>query len=142
MRRLRTLFEGAKNLVPMKRNATTAETGRLGEALAQEFLVGQRYGIVRTNYRKSYGEIDIIAQDGGTLVFIEVKTRHSSVFGTGFEAVDIRKQRQISRVAQEYLQAHRLDDMPARFDVIAVRLDRANGPAAIDHIKNAFDFVP
>jgi putative endonuclease len=125
----------------MTKSNTTADTGRLGEALALEFLVGQRYGIVQTNYRKPYGEIDIIAQDEATLVFVEVKTRHSTVFGSGFDAVDIRKQRQISRVAQEYLQSHRLDDMPARFDVIAVRLDRAKGSATIDHIKNAFDFV-
>lgn len=128
--------------MPKKRSATTAETGRLGETLALEYLTGLRYSIDRTNYRKSYGEVDIIARDGGTLVFIEVKTRRSSAFGSGFEAVDARKQRQISRIAQEYLQANRLEDMPARFDVIAVRLDRANGPAAIDHVKNAFDFVP
>lgn len=126
----------------MKKSSANIATGRLGEALALEFLVGQRYDIIRTNYRKSYGEIDIIAQDGNTLVFIEVKARHASAFGTAFEAVDARKQRQISRVAQAYLQANRLEDMPARFDVIAVRLDRTNGPAVIDHIQNAFDFVP
>jgi putative endonuclease len=74
-------------------------------------------------------------------VFVEVKTRQTTVFGTPFEAVDSRKQRQISRIAQEYIQSHRLGDEPARFDVIAVRLERDNQPATIDHMKNAFDFV-
>jgi putative endonuclease len=117
----------------------TLPTGRRGEVLATEFLVEQRYIIVEKNYRKPYGEIDIIARDGDTLVFIEVKTRQSTVFGTPFEAVDQRKQRQISRVAQEYLQVHAYFDMPARFDVIGVRLDRENRLVGIEHLKNAFD---
>lgn len=125
----------------VKRKPATLPIGRLGEALATEFLTGQRYAIVEKNYRKSYGEVDIIARDGDTLVFVEVKTRQSTAFGTPFEAVDGRKQRQLSRVAQEYLQSQGLSDAPARFDVVAVRLDRDNRPAAIDHLKNAFDFA-
>jgi len=125
----------------VKNKQATAPTGRLGESLAVEFLIGQRYAIVEKNYRRSCGEVDIIARDGNTLVFVEVKTRHSTVFGTPFEAVDARKQRQLSRIAQEYLQTHRLSEAPARFDVIAVRLNRDNRPAVIDHMKNAFDFV-
>ncbi|MDR2550869.1 MAG: YraN family protein [Desulfobulbus sp.] len=127
--------------VSLHRKKATAPTGRLGEALAAGFLVKQRYAIVELNYRKSYGEVDIIAQDGDTVVFVEVKTRKSSGFGTAFEAVDSRKQRQISRIAQEYLQSHGLLETPARFDVIAIRLDGDNRAAAIDHIKNAFDCV-
>ena len=124
-----------------RRKTETISTGRRGESLALEFLIGLRYAIVEKNYRKQYGEVDIIARDGDTLVFIEVKTRQTTVFGTPFEAVDARKQRQISRIAQEYMQSHRLGDEPARFDVIAVRLERDNQPATIDHMKNAFDFV-
>ena len=124
-----------------RKKKATRPTGRLGEALAAEFLVKQRYAIVEINYRKPYGEVDIIARDGATLVFVEVKTRTSSGFGTAFEAVDSRKQRQISRIAQEYLQSHGLLEAPARFDVIAVRLDGDNRATAIDHIKNAFDCV-
>jgi putative endonuclease len=124
-----------------RRKTETISTGRRGESLALEFLIGLRYAIVEKNYRKQYGEVDIIARDGDTLVFIEVKTRQTTVFGTPFEAVDARKQRQISRIAQEYIQSHRLGDEPARFDVIAVRLERDNQPATIDHMKNAFDFV-
>jgi putative endonuclease len=129
------------NALLLKNKNETATTGRLGESLALEFLVGKRYAIVEKNYRKQYGEVDIIAWDGATLVFVEVKTRHSTIFGTPFEAVDARKQRQISRIAQEYLQTHQLGESSARFDVIAVLLDRGNRPAVIDHMKNAFDFV-
>ena len=125
----------------VKYKQATVPTGRLGESLAVEFLIGQRYAIVEKNYRRSCGEVDIIARDGGILVFVEVKTRHSTLFGTPFEAVNARKQRQLSRIAQEYLQTHKLIEVPARFDVIAVRLNRDNRPAAIDHMKNAFDFV-
>jgi len=124
-----------------KRKTATLPTGRLGESLAAEFLLGQGYAIVEKNYRKRYGEVDIIARDGDTLVFVEVKTRQSTVFGTPFEAVDGRKQRQLSRVAQEYLQSRGLIDAPARFDVVAIRLDRDSRPTAIDHLKNAFDFI-
>jgi putative endonuclease len=125
----------------LKRKKETLSIGRLGETLAFAYLIRQRYVIVEKNYRKQYGEIDIIAWDGETLVFVEVKTRQSTVFGTPFEAVDVRKQRQLSRIAQEYIQSRRLDEAPARFDVIAVRLNRDNQPASLDHLKNAFDFV-
>lgn len=123
-------------------NKTAQPTGRLGESLAAEFLAGQRYVVVERNYRKPYGEIDIIARDGETVVFVEVKTRKSTEFGSAFEAVDRRKQRQISRIAQEYLHSRNLLGSPARFDVIAIRLDADNRPTAIDHLQNAFDCAP
>lgn len=125
----------------VKKSKANLPTGRLGESMAVEYLRGQRYVIVEQNYRKPYGEVDIIARDGATLVFVEVKTRHTVGFGTPFEAVDWRKQRQICRVAQEYLQTRNLDDRPARFDVIGVLLDRNDQTRRIDHMKNAFDFA-
>ena len=125
----------------LQKKKATQSTGRLGESLAAEFLVKQRYVILAHNYRKPYGEVDIIARDGKTLVFVEVKTRISSDFGSPFEAVDVRKQRRISRIAQEYLQSYDLVGAPARFDVIAIRLDSDNRPVAIDHMQNAFDYV-
>jgi TIGR00252 family protein len=127
--------------VLLQKKKATQSTGRLGESLAAEFLVKQRYVILAHNYRKPYGEVDIIARDGKTLVFVEVKTRISSDFGSPFEAVDVRKQRRISRIAQEYLQSYDLVGAPARFDVIAIRLDSDNRPVAIDHMQNAFDYV-
>jgi putative endonuclease len=131
---------GSSGLLLNKKKETIS-IGRLGEILAADYLVRQRYVIVEKNYRKQYGEVDIIARDGGVLVFVEVKTRQSIAFGTPFEAVDARKQRQLSRIAQDYIQSRRLSEVPARFDVIAVRLNRDNQPAALDHLKNAFDFV-
>ena len=118
----------------------TLGIGRLGESLATEYLRGRRYVIVEKNYRRSCGEVDIIARDRGTLVFVEVKCRSSSRYGAPSEAVDARKQRQLSRMALEYLHANQLTETPARFDVISVRLQPDNLPPAIEHIQNAFDF--
>lgn len=124
-----------------KKRPSTTSTGQRGEALALAYLIGLRYTIVDTNYRRSFGEVDIIARDRDVLVFVEVKSRRSTLFGTPFEAVDARKQRQLSRIAQDYLQSHRLGETAARFDVIAVHLHDDNRPATIEHIQNAFDFV-
>lgn len=118
----------------------TATTGRLGEVFAAEYLERLGYKILEKNYRKQFGEIDIVARDQGTLVFVEVKTRHSNFYGAPVEAVDIRKQRQLSRIAQGYLLSCQLHDTAARFDVIGVTLDKNNQPAQIELIRNAFDF--
>lgn len=114
--------------------------GRRGEEIAIEYLKRLRYRILERNYRKSFGEVDIIAKDMETVVFIEVKTRQSARFGSPFEAVDTRKQRQISKVAQEYLQTQGSTDVSARFDVIAIRVDRDNS-FSIDHLRNAFEWI-
>jgi putative endonuclease len=124
-----------------RKKTDTAATGRLGETLAIAYLVRQGYEILENNYRKQFGEVDIIAREQGTIVFIEVKTRHSSVFGTPSEAVNGRKQRQLSRIAQDYLLNHQLSDTAARFDVIGVTLNQHNQPATIELIRNAFDVV-
>jgi len=124
-----------------RKKADTAATGRLGENFAIAYLVRQGYEILENNYRKQFGEVDIIAREQGAIVFIEVKTRHSNVFGTPSEAVNGRKQRQLSRIAQDYLLNHQLSDAAARFDVIGVTLDQHNRPAAIELIRNAFDAV-
>ena len=118
---------------------TNVTRGKKGEEAAARYLQNKGYAILVRNYRKSFGEIDLIAQEGGTLVFVEVKTRHSRRYGVPQEAVDERKQRQLARIAQDYLAAHHLENAPARFDVIAVTLDREDQPARIDHIDNAFE---
>ena len=119
----------------------TSTTGRLGEAFAAEYLVRQGYEILEKNYRRQFGEVDIVARDRGTLVFVEVKTRHSHLYGAPVEAVDKRKQRQLSKIAQGYLLSCQLNDTSARFDVIGVTLDKNNQPAQIELIRNAFDFA-
>ncbi len=117
----------------------TGSTGRAGEDVAAAFLLARGYRIIVRNYRRRFGEIDIIAEDGAVLVFVEVKSRKTSSFGSPFEAVDRRKQRQISRVALDYITRHKEENRPARFDVVAVEL-KEGIPPRVDMIKDAFEF--
>jgi putative endonuclease len=112
-------------------------TGQTGEDLAVCYLENQGYTIVERNYRKRIGEIDIIARDGEYLVFIEVKTRSNRRFGSPFDAVDFRKQQQISRVALAFMTQHRCGEVPVRFDVIGVHLEES---PRVELIKNAFEY--
>ena len=93
--------------------------------------------IIARNFRDKTGEIDIIAQDGETVVFVEVKTRRSDRYGSPEESVTVSKQKQIIRVAGSFLSKHALIDAPIRFDVIAIRM-ATEGPE-INHIVAAFD---
>ena len=111
--------------------------GAEGERAAEKFLRRQRYTIVQRNYRCRSGEVDLIALDRSTVVFLEVKTRTQPGFGSPFEAVDARKQRQIQRAAQQYLTENRLQDRDARFDVVGVWWD--NGRVQCELVKNAFE---
>lgn len=111
-------------------------TGRNGEELAVRYLEEQGYAIVARNYRLRMGEIDIIARDGEFLVFVEVKTRRSSRYGSPFEAVDFHKQQQIIRVARMYLTRHGGDNCAVRFDVVAVYF--AGRTPTIELLKDAF----
>jgi putative endonuclease len=112
--------------------------GQIGEEMAAAFLKRAGYKILVRNYRQKCGEIDIIAEENGTLVFVEVKTRNNMSFGPPFAAVTEKKQRQISRVAQDYLARHKLFDRPARFDVVSILMDR-DRPPVIELLPNAFD---
>ena len=107
-----------------------AARGRLGEDLAGRFLVARGYRILERRFRTRAGEIDIIARDGDTLVFVEVKTRHSLGCGTPAESVDRRKRARISRTALAYLARLGRADIPCRFDVVEVFLDPAGGASA------------
>lgn len=113
------------------------EKGHRGEDLAVDFLFAKGYRILTRNWRIKAGEIDIIAQDGDTLVFCEVKSRSSTRFGTGAEAVDARKQRKIMQVATLYLQRYRLSNQRCRFDVIEILQPEQDQPQ-IQHFINAF----
>jgi putative endonuclease len=114
------------------------QTGQEGEDTAQAFLVREGYRILATNFRNPLGEIDVIAQDGRTICFIEIKTRRSRSKGTPLESVTPVKQRRLVKAALSYLKQHRLYDSSARFDVVSVEPSQ-QGPAAIRLIKNAFD---
>jgi putative endonuclease len=111
--------------------------GKSGEEVALRYLKRKKYKIVEKGFRLFRGEIDIIAYDKKTLVFIEVKTRTRSDFGLPEEAVTPAKQRQIRKIAQGYLNFHKIRDVECRFDVIAlVKTD--NESYSLRHIKNAF----
>ena len=99
---------------------------------------GHGYAILARRYRRRGGEIDIVARDGGTLVFVEVKARRDAVFGGGAEAVTRLKQQRIVQVARDYVMRQHADGCPCRFDVVAIEFDAAGKPA-IELFRNAFD---
>ena len=103
--------------------------GERGEALAWNFLKKHGYRLLEKNFRTRLGEMDVIAEKDGTIVFIEVKTRRHHHFGTPEEAVDWRKRRKLVQVAQAFLQSKRLEDRAARFDVLSVTWDGEGEPA-------------
>jgi putative endonuclease len=113
--------------------------GKKSERLAAEYLKLKGYRIIETNYRCPVGEIDIIAREKGTLVFVEVKARRSSRFGSPKGAVTPAKQRKISMAALDYLKRSGQDDARARFDVVAI--DTETGRPDIEVVKNAFELA-
>jgi putative endonuclease len=113
------------------------ELGKRGEEVALRFLKKKGYRIIEKNYACKMGEMDIIAKEKDTLVFIEVKTRTSALFGPPQLAVNFSKQRQLSKVALNYLKENRLEEAKARFDVVAILLGQKE--EGIELIRNAFD---
>jgi putative endonuclease len=111
--------------------------GKSGEDVACDELRRRGYAILDRRYRTRFGEIDIIARDGDTTVFVEVKTRLSGDFGDGAEAVTAWKQRRIARMAVDYASRHRLHDSPCRFDVVTV--DLAAAAPRVEVYAHAFE---
>jgi putative endonuclease len=111
--------------------------GALGEDAAVALLRAGGYRIVARNHRCPRGEIDVIAEKGDLLVFVEVRTRATSAFGGPEETVGARKQRRVIAAARDYLAQRRGPAKAARFDVIAV-VDGPGGPC-LTHFENAFD---
>ncbi|VAX24653.1 hypothetical protein MNBD_IGNAVI01-1734 [hydrothermal vent metagenome] len=112
-------------------------TGDKGEDYACDLLVEKNFKIIKRNYRYGHGEIDVVAQDGDVLVFVEVKTRKNLEFGHPISGVTRAKQRQIRKIAEAYLIEHDITDTDCRFDVVGVLL-QGNERPVIDHIENAF----
>ena len=113
--------------------------GKESESLAVRYLRKNGYKILEQNYRNKIGEIDIIAKEKGTLVFVEVKARKTHVFGNPKWAVTPKKQRKISMVALYYLKATKQTHVKARFDVVA--LSSLEDNPQIEIIKNAFELA-
>ncbi|MBI5623060.1 MAG: YraN family protein [Elusimicrobia bacterium] len=105
--------------------------GGEAEAKAAEFLESRGFVIIERNYAKPFGEIDIVARDGDSVVFVEVKARAGSAFGGPEAAVDLRKRRKLARTAQAWLLSRRWEG-PSRFDVVAFE------GSEVRHITDAF----
>jgi putative endonuclease len=111
--------------------------GKDGENLACQELEERGYAIITRRYRQCGGEIDIIARDGPTLVFVEVKTRDGHEFGDAAEAIPWWKRRRMARTALDYMMRHHISECPCRFDVVSIHVE--TGAPAIEVFQNAFD---
>jgi putative endonuclease len=114
--------------------------GRRGEDVAARYLRRLGYVIVARGHRDNIGELDLVAVDGRTVVFIEVKTRTSHDAGHPADAVDEAKQKRLTRLALSYLKRHDLLECATRFDVVAVTWP-PRGKPTIEHFKSAFEAV-
>ena len=123
--------------VPGDMSDVRQELGKAGEDLAVRELVSRGYAIRDRRYRTRRGEIDIVCEDRGTIVFVEVRAKAAAAFGSAAGSVTPAKQRRVTACAVEYLARHRLIGRPCRFDVVAI--DQARGPAPeITVYANAF----
>jgi putative endonuclease len=115
--------------------------GQRGEAAADRYLRRRGYKILARSNRLKPGELDLVALDRKTIVFVEVKTRQSKETGLPEEAVNYPKQRKLTLLAKTFLKRHGLLEYPARFDVIAIVWPADKWFPTIEHIKNAFEAV-
>ena len=112
--------------------------GKRSEDRAADYLAARGYELVERNFTSRYGEIDLICRDGDTLVFVEVKMRRPSSYGTAEEAVSPTKQRRLINAAEDYLQKAGASEVAARFDVVAID-QPAGDDRSIRLIKNAIE---
>ncbi len=112
------------------------ELGRYSEEKAAAFLKRNGYKILERNYKTAFGEIDVIAKEGGAIVFVEIKSRASPLFGPPYLRITKEKRHNIIKNALSYLKRHGLIDGECRIDVVSVSLDKKEHP--IELIKNAF----
>ena len=117
---------------------TRQQVGKTGESLAEQYLRGRGYRILARNARSPSGELDLIAEDGDVVVFVEVKARQTAAFGGAAYAVDPKKQARIVRQAAQYLARHRLQHRFCRFDVVLVHSQAGRDPV-VELIQNAFE---
>lgn len=114
------------------------DIGNLGESSAVEYLDCLAYNVIARNFRSRFGEIDIIARDGKYIVFVEVKTRYNSNYGSPGEAVNYTKITKLRKTAEYYILKNKLYKDYFRFDVIEIYIDYNNNSQTVKHIKNAF----
>jgi len=114
----------------------TRQQGERGERRAEAYLTAKGMDTVVRNLRYPTGEVDLVMRDGGYTVFVEVKSREGTRFGSGREAVTLTKRRRICAVALRYLQANALLGTPVRFDVVEIRKE------TVSHLPDAFPYTP
>jgi len=112
--------------------------GEEGEEAAADFLKSKGLKIIERNFRIRGGEIDIVAKDGSTICFTEVKTRRSSTYGTAQESVSFFKKNRLIKAGLFYVAKHNLTDTNVRFDVICVTFTAAGRPQ-MDWLQNVFE---
>jgi putative endonuclease len=111
--------------------------GAAGEAIACRYLEAQGYSVLARNFRCRSGEVDLVARQGDTTVFVEVKERHGAAHGEGYEAVTFGKRRRMVRAARLYAAMRGITEAPLRFDVVSI--DWTSGVPRIRHDPGAFD---
>lgn len=113
-------------------------SGERAEALACRTLLARGYKIRERNFRCAVGELDIIAEHAGRIVFVEVRSHSTDQFGAPRESIGHHKQRKVAQVAQAYLKRRRLRGRSVRFDVVEVLTDATGRPTSVNVIENAF----
>lgn len=122
-----------------RRYRNRQEAGQAAESAAADYLLNRGYTLISRNWRCRSGEIDLIMEDGTTLVFIEVRSRTApSRYGTAVEAISPRKCRQVRATASVYLRMHNVDNRPVRFDVAAVTFGPGGEVVELRYLPNAF----
>jgi putative endonuclease len=113
--------------------------GQRGEAEAEKFLRALGYRIVGRRERVLRGDIDLVALDGRTVVFVEVRSRSDTAHGHPAETVGLQKQRRVAELATAYIRRHRLEDCQVRIDVVTVMFGPEGSRPVVEHFQNAFD---
>lgn len=124
---------------PSGKKDSRKQKGAAAEELAAAALIEKGYRVLERNWRCRFGELDIVAETGETLVVIEVRSRSGTAsFGTPSESVNARKVMQVRNTAQQYVHHKRYYERPIRFDVISIILRPDLTPVSMEHIENAF----
>lgn len=111
--------------------------GDWGEKKARDYLLGKGYSFLEANWRNRYGEIDLIMLDQGIIVFIEVRTKRENGYGLGFESINLKKQKQLIKMANAFLLSSNWWEYSVRFDVISI--DKIEGVYKLKHLKNVLN---